>query len=102
MSNLTRSTKARNLELITPHGDLKLEFDADSLDFNFGVVRLITPHGDLKPAYQLQEDNTHCMVDQSHYPSWGFETGELCKRDNEFGCTLVLITPHGDLKPTRR
>ena len=75
-------------ELITPHGDLKLY----PLHCEWSrYARLITPHGDLKPGDGGQAANRN----QTHYPSWGFETRPLGNRSQR---ESSLITPHGDLK----
>ena len=56
--------------LITPHGDLK--HDVLGIDGHEGQV-LITPHGDLKPAPTHRSSRGSPYT---HYPSWGFETGD--------------------------
>ena len=79
----------RELELITPHGDLKHYIDVPTPIFK----KLITPHGDLKPLPVCAQPPA---ITSTHYPSWGFETPEPSRGGERGG---QLITPHGDLKP---
>ena len=95
--------------LITPHGDLKLNFgfgkghplSTHYPSWGFETSRLwycrtvcwmlITPHGDLKPASLTGEPLTWELITPH---------GDL-KRNNLIVVLqfIVLITPHGDLKP---